>query len=88
MIVKMDKMTDIPVGSNPDNYQPPGRTIGINNRFSAITFDHASNILVIVDRLTGKRRKLTFPTERRVATKTKNQGKREVVLTNGISIKA
>jgi hypothetical protein len=84
MVVKMDKMTDVPAGSNPDTYQPPGWSTSINDRFSAITFDHASNVVVIVDRLSGNRRKLTFPTENRVVRKAKNQSFRSG---RGIDIK-
>jgi hypothetical protein len=61
MITKVEEMKSIPAKSWPFHYDFDRQGIRINDRFMAMFVSYMENELVIVDMLTGKRIKMTFP---------------------------
>ena len=62
MSIEIKNMVDIPANSNPLNHDHTRMATDINERFTAMYTSRDSNELVIIDKLTGKRVKLQFPT--------------------------
>lgn len=59
--MKIKSMSDIPAHSNPFHYDHFSRGVAINKRFVAMFYGDEDNELIIVDKYTGKRKKLVFP---------------------------
>lgn len=70
---KIEEMTSIPARSNPFHHNHFRRDTNINERFLAMFTDTTSNELIIIDKYTGKRVKMTFPDVRVAKPKPKKR---------------
>lgn len=59
--MKIKSMTSIPPNSNPFHHDLFRQGVDINDRFLAMFVDTHPDELIIVDKWTGKRKKLIFP---------------------------
>jgi hypothetical protein len=78
MTIKIEKMNNVPPKANPLHHDTFSQGTQINDRFMAMYVNYQENVLVIVDMLTGERRRMTFtPAEKVQSVKPKKTASRE-----------